>query len=182
VGTQPSHLQEGDLIRAAEEVWDVFAAGSSTAAAAQRMLHSICQTPSGSASRLGRTAWNAYSFNIDYRTGAHGTIHCHAFVLCQMRHFQQIKSSDMGNACNCLQCNSVVGTRFLLGVRVLGACAQCVVAQDGLMRPFNIAALHSCCLLSANESITQVCPIWSCHWSGPVQAPCHVWVLTHSAV
>lgn len=65
-------MQEADLVRAAEDVWDMFAANSSTAAAAQRMMDNTCHTTSGLASRLGSTAWNAYSFNIDYRTGVSG--------------------------------------------------------------------------------------------------------------
>ncbi len=62
-------LQEDNLVRAAEAVWNTFAAGAATAAAAQRMMHNISEAPSGLDSRLGATAWNAYSFNIDYRTG-----------------------------------------------------------------------------------------------------------------
>jgi len=62
-------LQEENLVRAAEAVWNTFAAGAATADAAQRMMHNICEAPSGLDSRLGTTAWNAYSFNIDYRTG-----------------------------------------------------------------------------------------------------------------
>ncbi len=64
-------LQEDNLVRAAEAVWNIFAAGAATAAAAQRMMQNICEAPSGLDSRLGATAWNAYSFNIDYRTGGH---------------------------------------------------------------------------------------------------------------
>lgn len=64
-------LQEENLVRAAEAVWNTFAAGATTAAAAQRMMHNICEAPSELDSRLGATAWNAYSFNIDYRTGGH---------------------------------------------------------------------------------------------------------------
>ncbi|DBA75057.1 TPA: hypothetical protein ACH3X1_010392 [Trebouxia sp. C0004] len=65
------HAEEDSLVRAAEAVWNTFAAGAATAAAAQRMMHNICEAPSGLDSRLGATAWNAYSFNIDYRTGSH---------------------------------------------------------------------------------------------------------------
>lgn len=54
---------------AAEEVWNSFAEAPTTAAAAERMMHNVSRTPAGLHSRLGNTAWNAYSFNIDYRTG-----------------------------------------------------------------------------------------------------------------
>lgn len=62
-------LQEAALVQAAELVWQVFAAGSSTAAAAERMLQNVKSSALGSGSCLGHTAWNAYSLNIDYRTG-----------------------------------------------------------------------------------------------------------------
>ena len=62
-------MQEPALVEAAELVWQVFAAGSSTAAAAERMLQNVKSSPLGSGSCLGRTAWNAYSLNINYRTG-----------------------------------------------------------------------------------------------------------------
>ena len=54
---------------AAEALWDVFAAHPATAAAAGRMLQRAGQCPVMTAAALGRTAWNAYSFNLDYRTG-----------------------------------------------------------------------------------------------------------------
>ena len=57
------------MVKAAELLWQVFAAGSSTAAAAERMLQNVKSSPLGSGSCLGRSAWNAYSLNIDYRTG-----------------------------------------------------------------------------------------------------------------
>lgn len=62
-------VQEAGLVQAAEVVWQVFAAGSSTAAAAERMLQNVKSSSLGSASCLGHTGWNAYSLNIDYRTG-----------------------------------------------------------------------------------------------------------------
>ena len=61
--------QEAALVQAAQLVWQLFAAGSSTAAAAERMLQNVKSSPLGSGSCLGSTAWNAYSLNIDYRTG-----------------------------------------------------------------------------------------------------------------
>ena len=67
-------LQEAALVQAAELVWQVFAAGPSTAAAAKRMLHNVKSSLVGSGSCLGHTAWNAYSLNIDYRTGMHHSI------------------------------------------------------------------------------------------------------------
>ena len=62
-------MQEAGLVQAAEVVWHVFAAGSNTAAAAERMLQNVKSNSLGSGSCLGDTAWNAYSLNIDYRTG-----------------------------------------------------------------------------------------------------------------
>ncbi|KAL3143278.1 hypothetical protein ABBQ38_002121 [Trebouxia sp. C0009 RCD-2024] len=61
--------QEAGLVQAAEVVWQVFAAGPSTAAAAERMLQNVRSSSLGPGSGLGHTAWNAYSFNINYRTG-----------------------------------------------------------------------------------------------------------------
>jgi hypothetical protein len=57
------------MIECANILWDAMAGHAATAAPAQRMLAHILSTPSRAASRLGRTAWNAYSYNIDYRTG-----------------------------------------------------------------------------------------------------------------
>lgn len=62
-------VQEAGLVQAAEVVWQVFAAGPSTAAAAERMLQNVRSSSLGPGSGLGHTAWNAYSFNINYRTG-----------------------------------------------------------------------------------------------------------------
>ena len=62
--------QEAGLVAAAELAWDQLAAHPATAAAAQRMTVHIEATPARAAARLGRSAWNAYSFNVDYRTGA----------------------------------------------------------------------------------------------------------------
>lgn len=61
--------QEAGLIEAAEMLWDDFAAAKGTQAAAERMLHLAKGNSLAASSCLGRTAWNAYSFNIDYRTG-----------------------------------------------------------------------------------------------------------------
>ena len=58
-------------MQAAELIWDAFAGHASTAAAAAAMLSRLETSPVVAASALGRTAWNAYSFNLDYRTGAH---------------------------------------------------------------------------------------------------------------
>lgn len=56
---------------AAEILWDQFARHPPTAAAAARMLSHLRGDPVRAASALGRTGWNAYSFNVDYRTGRH---------------------------------------------------------------------------------------------------------------
>ena len=34
------------------------------------MAAQVAATPARAAARLGRSGWNAYSFNVDYRTGA----------------------------------------------------------------------------------------------------------------
>ena len=62
-------LQEVGLVRAAEMMWDAFAAHPSTASAASRMLQMMRSSPAQSAMALGRTGWNAYSVNLDFRTG-----------------------------------------------------------------------------------------------------------------
>lgn len=54
---------------AAEALWEVFAAHPATAGAAARMQQCKNLCPLQAATALGRTAWNAYSFNLDYRTG-----------------------------------------------------------------------------------------------------------------
>ena len=33
------------------------------------MVAQVAATPARAAARLGRSGWNAYSFNVDYRTG-----------------------------------------------------------------------------------------------------------------
>jgi len=63
-------MQEPGLVAAAEHAWDLMAAHPATASAAARMAAHIEATPARAAARLGRSAWNAYSFNVDYRTGA----------------------------------------------------------------------------------------------------------------
>ena len=62
-------MQEPALILAMEILWDQFAAHAPTKAAAARMLAHAHSCPIQSASCLGRTPFNAYSFNINYRTG-----------------------------------------------------------------------------------------------------------------
>lgn len=62
--------QEPGLITAAEQAWDLLASHPATAAAAGRMAAQVAATPARAAARLGRSGWNAYSFNVDYRTGA----------------------------------------------------------------------------------------------------------------
>lgn len=60
-------LQEPGLLAMVNEVWKSFAADKATCAAAERMLQSAaCACPGHC---LGESAWNAYSINIDYRTG-----------------------------------------------------------------------------------------------------------------
>lgn len=66
----PVLLQEPGLIAAAEQAWDLLAGHPATAAAAGRMATQVAATPARAAARLGRSGWNAYSFNVDYRTGA----------------------------------------------------------------------------------------------------------------
>ncbi|BDA46570.1 hypothetical protein COCOBI_09-0220 [Coccomyxa sp. Obi] len=63
--------EEPGLVAAAEALWDVFAAHPTTADAAARMAQRSASCPVQAAAALGRTAWNAYSFNLDYRTGKH---------------------------------------------------------------------------------------------------------------
>jgi hypothetical protein len=63
--------QEGGLAAAAELLWAQFAARPATAPAAARMLRHLHSSPACAASALGRTGWNAYSVNVDYRTGPH---------------------------------------------------------------------------------------------------------------
>ncbi|KAK9919052.1 hypothetical protein WJX75_009029 [Coccomyxa subellipsoidea] len=63
--------EEPGLVAAAEALWDIFAAHTATAEAAARMLQRKVLCPLQAATALGRTAWNAYSFNLDYRTGKH---------------------------------------------------------------------------------------------------------------
>ena len=65
----PLSAQEPGLVAAAEALWDIFAAHTATAEAAARMLQRKVLCPLQAATALGRTAWNAYSFNLDYRTG-----------------------------------------------------------------------------------------------------------------
>lgn len=63
--------EETFLVEAAECAWDVFASERETRVAAQRMVEHCEQDPVKNASRIGRTGWNAYNLNINYRTGAH---------------------------------------------------------------------------------------------------------------
>ncbi|CAL8471179.1 g10721 [Coccomyxa elongata] len=63
--------EEPGLVAAAEALWDMFAAHPATADAAARMAQRSSACPVHAAAALGRTAWNAYSFNLDYRTGKH---------------------------------------------------------------------------------------------------------------
>lgn len=55
---------------AAEQAWAAFAAHPATADAARRMLAGMAASPGMAGTALGSTGWNAYSFNLDYRTGA----------------------------------------------------------------------------------------------------------------
>ena len=64
------HL-EAHVVDAAEQIWDKFAAEPTTRDAAARMVEHCEADPVKSAARLGRTAWNAYSINANYRTGNH---------------------------------------------------------------------------------------------------------------
>ena len=64
------HL-EAHVVDATEQIWDKFAAEPTTRDAAARMVEHCEADPVKSAARLGRTAWNAYSINANYRTGNH---------------------------------------------------------------------------------------------------------------
>eukprot|EP00884_Botryococcus_braunii_P022573 jgi/Botrbrau1/89/Bobra.0022s0079.1 len=64
--TQSMGAEETFLIQAAQHLWHMFEQHPSTRAAAETML----AAKHGGAC-LGSTPWNAYSFNIDYRTGKH---------------------------------------------------------------------------------------------------------------
>lgn len=61
-------------MQAAEGLWKLFSKHSATQAAARRMVQN---TQEGEVC-LGCTPWNAYSFNIDFRTGAYSfnTLEC----------------------------------------------------------------------------------------------------------
>ena len=61
--------QEAALARAADALWDRFSSHRETAAAAEDMLRQAESSPARKASRIGSTPWNAYAFNIDFRTG-----------------------------------------------------------------------------------------------------------------
>ena len=72
---EPSHLsallaaEEGGLVRAAESLWDLFAADPVTTEAAQRMQAHLRGSKIRQQSAIGRTGWNGYVFNVSYRTG-----------------------------------------------------------------------------------------------------------------
>ena len=67
-------MQEPALVQAAEALWQQMAAHQATAQASQRMLDHIHSTGSP---RLGSTGWNAYSINVDFRTGTIPSLPCH---------------------------------------------------------------------------------------------------------
>ena len=62
-------VQEEALARAADALWERFSRHPATAAAARNMLQHAESSPARNASRIGGTPWNAYAFNIDFRTG-----------------------------------------------------------------------------------------------------------------
>ncbi|KAK9814732.1 hypothetical protein WJX72_010670 [[Myrmecia] bisecta] len=81
-GSQPSKLVSSKLstLLAAEEpcfaeaanlIWGLLEGHAATAGAAARMMRYIQSSPLRTASQLGTSGWNAYSFNVDYRTGRH---------------------------------------------------------------------------------------------------------------
>lgn len=77
-------LQEPGLLAMVNEVWESFAADKATCAAAERMLQSAACTCPGHC--LGNSAWNAYSINIDYRTGkVPGHLHAHIGINAMMK-------------------------------------------------------------------------------------------------
>lgn len=59
--------QEAGLIAAAEDLWLQLASHEATSEAAARMSQHASTIGSPC---LGHTAWNAYSINLDFRTGA----------------------------------------------------------------------------------------------------------------
>ena len=63
--------EEPGLIAMAERLWDSFKSHEPTAAAAQQMDDYLNSTEARAATRLGRTGWNAYSFNLDFPTARH---------------------------------------------------------------------------------------------------------------
>ena len=63
--------EESFLAEAAESAWGVFASQAETRLAARRMIEHCEQDPVKNESRIGRSGWNAYNLNINYRTGAH---------------------------------------------------------------------------------------------------------------
>ena len=58
----------------ADALWERFARHSTTALAARNMLRDAESSPARNASRIGNTPWNAYAYNIDFRTGGYSTI------------------------------------------------------------------------------------------------------------
>ena len=56
-------MQSNGLAAAANMLWDLLAANSTTAGAARRMLAHAQRNPARQASCIGRTAWNAYAYN-----------------------------------------------------------------------------------------------------------------------
>jgi hypothetical protein len=59
------------FVAAAEAVWDGMAAAPECLPAATAMLARMRRDPIQRCARLGRTAFNAYSINLDYRTACH---------------------------------------------------------------------------------------------------------------
>jgi hypothetical protein len=66
---------EGHMVACAEALWQQFATHSPATreVASKHVAYLLSGGPSGAraSTRLGRTGWNAYSFNLDYATAAH---------------------------------------------------------------------------------------------------------------
>jgi hypothetical protein len=132
--------QEPGFVQAAEQLWDAFAAHAATAAAAARMLAGMAASPGMAASALGRTGWNAYSFNLDYRTGVFVSW-LHAGVpktdSCQQRHafFHAGRHLDGKNTPGSYSALAVfeTGAPFQGGFYMLPQCRTALDLRQGVL-------------------------------------------------
>lgn len=63
--------EEPRFIQWMNRIWDVFSANPATKEAAAWMKASLLANQETSVTQLGRTGWNAYSFNLDFSTAPH---------------------------------------------------------------------------------------------------------------